>query len=275
MTDPGTLRRVLQAPFRPAGGEPAPGPSPAALDIGMIMIQGRRLRRRRRLLAVGGAMGLVLACAAAVSGLSHLRAGTAPPAAHPAAAGRTAHRPDVSPGPASAQPSPVPSPAGSGGRLVAQGQVIRTGIRGAAGELLLYVAGPGRKHRPGTYFAVAAGYRNAAGNLVPVVLANETAGPDAAAGFHAVEAPLTVGTTRLAIPEFGYYAGAVVKITGTVAGRLVRAHTARWSADPGIVIFWFTPAGHPGQAAATITGLAAYAAGGRRLLAGHAAPGIG
>jgi hypothetical protein len=77
----------------------------------------------------------------------------------------------------------------------------------------------------------------------------------------------------VAVPEFGYYAGAAVKITGTVAGRLVRAHTARWSADPGIVIFWFTPAGDP--ATATVTGLAAYAAAGRRLPAGHAVPGTG
>ncbi|MFI5066256.1 MAG: hypothetical protein ACHP9Z_20070 [Streptosporangiales bacterium] len=275
MTDPDTLRRVLQAPFRPAGGEQAPGPSPAALDIGMIMIQGRRLRRRRRLLAAGGSMGLVLGCAAAISGLSHLRAGAAAPAAHPAAAGHAAHRVDVSPGPATVQPSPVPSPSASGGRLVTQGRVIRTGIRGATGELLLYVAGPGRGHRPGTHFAVVAGFRNAAGHLVPVVTANETAGPDAAAGFHAVEAPLTVGTTRMAIPEFGYYAGAAVKITGTVAGRLVRAHTARWSADPGIVIFWFTPAGDPANATAAVTGLAAYAAGGRRLPTGHAVPGTG
>lgn len=137
----------------------------------------------------------------------------------------------------------------------------------------MYVAGPGRRHLPGTHFVVVAAYRNAAGNLVPVVAANETAGPDDAAGFHAVEAPLAAGTAGTAIPEFGYYAGAAVKVTGTVAGREVRARTARWSADPGIVIFWFAPAGNPANA--TITGLAAYAAGGRRLPPGHSTPGTG
>ena len=280
MTDSDTLRRALQAPFHPEGGEQAPGASPAALDIGMIMAKGRRLRRRRRLAAAGGSMGLVLACAAALSGMSHVRAvipgPAAHPAGHPAAAGHPAHRAGLSPAPAVATPSPLPSASASAGAsLVPKGRLIRTGIRDTAGELLFYVASTRVPQLPGTHFAVVAGYRDGAGNLVPLVTANETAGPDTAAGFHAVEAPLTVGAPTVAVPEFGYYAGAAVKITGTVAARQVRAHTARWSADPGIVIFWFAPAGDPAQAAAIVTGLAAYAADGRRLPAGHSIPGTG
>ena len=160
MTDSDTLRRALQAPFPPEGGERAAGPSPAALDIGMIMAQGRRLRRRRRLAAAGGSMGLVLACAGALSGMSHLRAVVPGPAAHPAdppaAAGQAAHRTGLAPPPATAMPSPLPS-ASAGGNLVPQGRLIRTGIRDTAGELLLYVAGTRVRQLPGTHFAVVAG----------------------------------------------------------------------------------------------------------------------
>jgi len=156
---------------------------------------------------------------------------------------------------------------------VPEGRVISTGLRDAAGELVFYGIRIDLRVLPGTRFGVMAAARNGAGALTPLVEANETAGPDNAEGFHAVEAPLTAGATGVAVPEFGYYAGPAVKITGTAGGREIQARTARWSAEPGIVIFWFVPAA--GRATATVTGLTAYDAAGQPLPAGNGTPGTG
>ena len=184
--------------------------------------------------------------------------------------------PSVSaPGPGPSQaPTPVPMPSGAV-PAVPEGRVIHTGIRDAAGELVLYGIRIHLHVLPGTQFGIMAAARNGAGVLAPLVETNETAGPDRAPGFHAVEAPLTAGPPGVAVPEFGYYAGPAVKITGMAGGREVQARTARWSADPGIVIFWFAPARAPGRSAAIVTGLTAYDAAGQPLPAGHGSPGVG
>ena len=56
------------------------------------------------------------------------------------------------------------------------------------------------------------------------------------------------------------------------AGRQVQAHLARWSANPRIVIFWFTPSTSPGRAPHHLT---AYNTAGHTLPAGNSAPGHG
>jgi hypothetical protein len=100
---------------------------------------------------------------------------------------------------------------------------------------------------------------------------NEFSGPDTAPGFHAVVAP------EEGMPEFGYYAGPAAKITGFVGGRRTLAHIladhARWSVNPKIVIFWFSPRANPH--AQEVTGLAAYNARGKQLPAGHNTVGVG
>lgn len=236
------------------------------------------------------AAGAVLAAAGvATAGVLASPAGR-PPRATLAALSRPS-APAPSPVPSAVNPSPVPSesapypvpsrapvpvpvPVPSGALpAVPEGRVIRTGIRNVAGELVLYGIRIHLRVLPGTQFGIMVAARDGAGALTPLVEANETAGPDRAPGFHAVEAPLTVGTPGVAVPEFGYYAGPAVKITGTAGGREVQARTARWSADPGIVLFWFAPA--TGRSPATVTGLTAYDAAGQPLPAGHGSPGTG
>jgi hypothetical protein len=76
----------------------------------------------------------------------------------------------------------------------------------------------------------------------------------------------------VAVPGFGYYAGPAASITARQNGQLVHASLARWSAAPGIVIFWFpgtTPASAP------LTGLAAYTDSGHLLPAGNTTTGHG
>lgn len=75
----------------------------------------------------------------------------------------------------------------------------------------------------------------------------------------------------MAVPEFGYYAGPAATITAREGGRQVQAHLARWSANPRIVIFWFTPSSTGG----TPQNLTAYSTAGHKLPAGNSAPGHG
>ena len=126
---------------------------------------------------------------------------------------------------------------------------------------------------PGTTFGIMAGLRDASGALTPEVEANETSGSGTAAGFHAVQSPSSVGSPAVAIPEFGYYSGPAVTITGRRGGQLVHADLARWSVNPGIVVFWFSR--QAGAGGTALTGLAAYDAAGHQLPAGHRVPGRG
>jgi hypothetical protein len=233
MTDLETLRRALRAP----------APELRQPPISAIMAQGRRVRRRRQALVAGG-----LACLAAV-GIA---------AGYTAAPSRSAVQPTTT---APAPPKPRD----------AYGAVIRTGIRTSSGRLVFYAVRIHARQLPKTTFGIMGGYQNSAGHVSNGVEANEFTGSDVAPGFHAVEAPTTVN--EQAIPEFGYYAGPAVKITGKVGGRTIRADTARWSVNPAIVIFWFAPRDDPG--AREVTGLAAFNVHGERLPAGHATAGHG
>ena len=85
--------------------------------------------------------------------------------------------------------------------------MIRAGVKEAGGELVFYGVRIRLRELPGTTFGIMAGLRDTAGRLTPEVEANETAGPDTATGFHAVQAASSVGSPAAAIPEFGYYAG--------------------------------------------------------------------
>jgi hypothetical protein len=154
-----------------------------------------------------------------------------------------------------------------------EGPVIPAGYKNAAGELVFYGVRIRVRQLPGTTFGIMAGVRGASGALTPEVEANETTGSGTAPGFHAVEAPASVGSPAVAIPEFGYYSGPAATITALDNGRVVHAGLARWSVNPRIVIFWFLPPAAP--AGATLTGLAAYDAAGHQLPAGQATPGNG
>jgi hypothetical protein len=255
MTDLGTLRRALQTPVRPDDG------APGFLDIDEIIVKGRRLRRRRRVTVAGASAALAAAVVTAVAGVGQPGQGS-----HPSQASvPLAPRPSVtaSHGPARPSPAPTASPAAP------VGKVIVSGITGPAGALVFYAVKIGLASLPGTKFGIMAGYRDTAGRLSAAVETNETAGPGTTAGFHAVEAPMQAGSPSTAIPEFGYYAGPAVTITGTMGGHKVRAATARWSQNRSIVIFWFPATAGP--AATAVQNLAAYDQAGHLLPAGHAA----
>ena len=149
--------------------------------------------------------------------------------------------------------------------------MISTGIKDAGGELVFYGVWIHAQQLPGVSFGIMAGLRDSAGGLTPEVETNETEGSASSAGFHAVEAASSVGSPAVAVPEFGYYAGPAAAITAREGGRQVRAHLARWSADPRIVIFWFALSS-TGSAPHHLT---AYSAAGHQLPAGNSAPGHG
>jgi hypothetical protein len=124
---------------------------------------------------------------------------------------------------------------GAPGRSAAparEGRVISTGIKDAGGELVLYGVRIHTQQLPGITFGIMAGLRDSAGGLTPELETNETQGSASSAGFHAVEAASSVGSPAVAVPEFGYYAGPAATITAQEGGRQVRAHLARWSANP-------------------------------------------
>jgi hypothetical protein len=240
MTDLDTLRRALRArPAADLGG----------LDIGQIMLRGRRVRRRRRMLAAGGTAVLAAVLVTVVISIGL-----------PGGPARVPH------------PVPALAPAQSADRgpNAPYGAVIQTGIRDSAGELVFYAVKIHMAQLPHTTFGVMAGYQRP-GTLTADVESNEVTGPDTAPGFHAVESP--VSANGHPVPEFGYYAGPAAKITGVIGGRRVQASHARWSVNPAIVIFWFSPRGNP--AAHTVTGLAAYNTHGKPLPTGHNTPGAG
>jgi hypothetical protein len=205
------------------------------------------------------------ACTAlTVAGVMSANAATRPTsttASRPA--GTTASRPAKPP--AASTPAPAPdSPA-------PVGAVVPTGIRLPGGEVVLYAVAIGEKSLPGIHFGVMAGQRDAAGRLTARVESNEVTGSDRAAGFHAVQAATEVDGVRM--PEFGYYAGPAAKITARAGGRQIQARQARWSQDPGVVLFWFDPADV--SAGQDPTHLAAFDAAGHRLPAGNPATGHG
>jgi len=97
MTDLDMLRRALRVP----DGD---GYSAGALDVDEITTLGRRLRRRRRLAAVGAGLCIAAAVFGVATGISHLTRPSSAPAQYPVSPGRTV------PGPSRCHP--VPSPTG-------------------------------------------------------------------------------------------------------------------------------------------------------------------
>lgn len=231
-----------------------------------------------RLLAAG--LGTAVLGAAAIAAA----VATASPAspAHTAtldAAAQTRATAAPKPVPASARPvpaparrtsaRPVPAPVPSAVRV---GRVVPAGIREGGGELVFYGVRVHASQLPRVSFGIMAGLRSHTGALTGEVETNETTGSATTPGFHAIEAAMNVGRPAVAVPEFGYYAGPAASITARQDGHLVHASLARWSASPGIVIFWFpATTTHP----APVTGLAAYTATGHHLPAGHTTTGIG
>ncbi|MFI5491546.1 hypothetical protein [Actinoplanes sp. NPDC051859] len=215
---------------------------PRPLDLGTVLAEGGRLRRRRRI-----AMGATSVATAAVllaggGALAHFGAanqsGPSTAAAGPGTTSSSA-LPTVSAAPG----APDPTPGDSEPERAAEGDVIDTGLRTKSGEpILLWFVAIKDAALPNTSFGVIAGQRTSAGRLESKVATNEFEGSDRAPGFHAGQAATETG--NFAAPAFGYFAGNdLARITALADGKTtVEAKIAPWSKDPSIRVFWFDPA---------------------------------
>ncbi|MBX6724202.1 MAG: hypothetical protein IRY92_13370, partial [Dactylosporangium sp.] len=205
MTDLDTLRSALHAPPRDVLG---------TLDIEQVMSAGRRLRRRRQLLAAS----TVATATTAVFAVAAMALNTAPaqesglPTASAEQAAAAAHNSD---------PSYTPS-----------GEVIPTGMRVDGKDLVFFVT-----HLPETgTIGIVGALRDQFGTLTAKVITNEPRGvDDRSPGFHAA----WTGHREISHLTYGYYVGPASKITAKFGGRTVEARQATWSEDPQVVIFWF------------------------------------
>lgn len=236
----------LRAALQEAPAEPFAEP-----DLDRIFKEGGRIRRRRRFLTSSGA---ALAVVAVVFGAAWLRSpGSAPEPVHAAA----------SPSPmvtSVASSTPLPAPTSAESRPL--GEVISTGTYAEGAELVFYATEiDDPDNLPNVQFGVMASLSEPDGNLRPLYLANESDGKDRSFGFHATSGGTTVADVW--VPVYGYFSGPAARIETTVDGRTVPAHTARWSEDPDVVVFWFDQDDVP--SAESATPLVAYSADGKRL----------
>jgi len=114
MTDLDMLRRAL----RVSDGD---GYSTEALNVREITTLGKRLRRRRRLAAVGAGLCVAAAMLGVATGITHLTRQSSAPAQYPVSPGRTVPGPlrcHAVPSPTAintSTPTAVSSPTGTGG----------------------------------------------------------------------------------------------------------------------------------------------------------------
>ncbi|MEV4051356.1 hypothetical protein AB0J55_09215 [Amycolatopsis sp. NPDC049688] len=231
----------LRAALRQPPGEPFAEP-----DLARIMRDGTRLRRRRRVLTGTAGIAAAAAVVLVVVFAIQLRQPAPAPVAQP-------------PAPVSVTPAPTPTTSRAPA-VPAIGDVVGTGIRTPAGEIVLYAQAVDIPELPNVRFGLAAGFRSGE-SLQAVLLSNETRGSDLSFGFHATDGGEVIRDTL--IPVFGYFSGRAARITTTVHGKTVDAHLATWTADATVVIFWFDPAEVPNSA--VLTPLIAYDADGKRL----------
>ncbi|MFE7870770.1 hypothetical protein ACFUYE_10535 [Micromonospora humida] len=225
MTELEQLRRAMRATERPY---------PEDLDLTVIMRDGRRLRRRRRLVGAG-ATALATMLVAGGVGLGVRWAG--PPADRPPA--RAATVPDATP-PATASPPPGPTRWEPPRKPI--GEVVDTGIRYGVEQRVYYLVAVDVPETPRVRIGLMAGRRTPAGELTDDIVLNDVRGSDRRPGFHEIGYDdATPSDDRPPVPTFGYFVGPASRIVGAAGGRQVDARLARWSTDPELVIFWFDP----------------------------------
>jgi hypothetical protein len=234
----------FRAALRESPSEPFAEP-----DLTRIMADGTRIRRRRRVLTTTGGLAAAVVVVLVVVFAVQLRQPSSAPVAQPPAP----------PSPTSSVPPPTtadkPPPAKP------LGDVIGTGIRTAAGEIVIFAKAVDEPQiLPDIHFGLVAGFRSGA-NLEPVLATNEFRGSDRSFGFHATDGGEVLRDQ--VIPVFGYFAGQAGKITTTVHGKTVQANLATWTEDPSVVIFWFNTTDVPDSA--SLTPLVAYDKNGNRL----------
>ena len=204
---------------------------------------------RNRWILAAGVTGAALTIAVTGAVAANAAQDPAPKAAASGAPGRPS-TPDA--------PPPAPDTVGD---------VIDTGIAAKAGTWVLCFVPVEQDALPDTSFGLMAGRRQASGAVTADVMTNEVAGSDKTPGFHAVQGGMEVGGEPT--PTFGYYVGAVEKITARAGGRTVTASTAAWSEDRSVKAFWFAPGTGP------VSDLKAFDAAGEALPQGDSGVGVG
>ncbi|WIX80516.1 hypothetical protein QRX50_07010 [Amycolatopsis carbonis] len=227
----------------------------AAPDLGRIITEGRRIRRRRRIATGAGAAAAVAAVVGIVFGAVALRA-PAEPRPVPVAAPPSGN-------PVTSSATPPQTTMDQPPKSVTQpyGDVIHTGIKTANGELVFYATKiDDNAALPDVHFGIMAAVQTKTGYL-SLYAGNEIRGADRSFGFHATAGGIDAGGTW--VPVYGYFSGPAVKIVSTVHGKPVQARTALWSVDPSVVVFWFDQREVPDPA--VLTPLVAYGKDGTRL----------
>ncbi|WP_306213980.1 hypothetical protein [Actinoplanes sp. RD1] len=156
--------------------------------------------------------------------------------------------------------SPSTSPAGKDGAPV--GRIIHTGLDATPiTEFAIQGVRVANPNLPGVTFGFQLLEYENNGDSHPYVLTSATE-DEKKPGFRAVEHSYALdGDVQQ--PAFGYYAGRPAKITGTLRGKAVTAHTAVWSADSGVTVFWFDNTQVTG--ADRLTRVQAYGTAGNRI----------
>lgn len=223
MTDLDYLREALHA--RPT--DPLP-----ELDLGLIMVAGGRLRRRRRLRAVltSGATLSVLLAVGSLIGYAGNQA-RIEIAATPSALPAPSAVPITSAPKLWSTPRPTfVTPAGA----KPLGEVVTT--NGKSGSPVLYMVAPDAARYPGVDRALVSG-RWQDDKLIGEIQVATTRATGKARGFRVFH---RAAPGERPGPSFGYYIGSVVSIYAIDSqGKHTTAKQVQWSGDPGVVIFWF------------------------------------
>jgi hypothetical protein len=179
---------------------PATGYGP--LDAEAIMAGGRRIRRKRQTLVVGGISMVTAAAVIGVVSLIGLPFGDAPPGTDPAV------------------------------QTTDSRFLVNTGMTDARGAIVIYPVADDGSRGPDEFTLVAA-HQSASGELLDNVMAPTV---PQSAPVRTLYRGMPEGQV---FPAFGAYAGPAEKITGRVGTKTVRARLVAWPQRPDIKIFWF------------------------------------
>jgi hypothetical protein len=118
------------------------------------------------------------------------------------------------------------------------GRLIHTGLDATpATEFAIQGVRVANQNQPGVTFGFELREYDNNGDHETFVLTTAV-GDEKKPGFRAVEHAYAVDND-IQQPAFGYFVGHPTRITGTLRGKAVTAHTAVWSADRDVTVFWF------------------------------------
>jgi hypothetical protein len=145
------------------------------------------------------------------------------------------------------------------------GELISTGLDATKISEWVIQGVPVTDAGAGITFGFTVAERQNDGDTEDYVTVNEYRGSALAPGFHPAHTAMRYDGDVVQ-PAFGYYVGRPVRITAGFSGRTVAAHTAVWSHDRSVTVFWFDPGD---RTEGPMSHLTAFDAAGLELPAGH------